>query len=466
MTMVEPRRFQLSPAQLAAALAIGGIEPTSRANLPALPSPAKTDRGLKSTGLLATGGGLAPNVESALRSVADPSHVVVVLANRAGRREWAQTTIVRGGADQPFVVQAFSDKALDFAVLGSVTQATVVVDALLDLTAFGSSGTSGSLDLDLPGFGALLACADVVQERRLQAWLERNVDLGPVVLTSQLLEDQLGRGLLGQDTRWAVTAALAADPAGLGRAAGGMDDGLTALRDATLVEPGPGGYVLTDTGRDLAFGFGKLVTTGSLSVGVAGTGRVDAIAYLSVFRTPAAIWLASWSGLAGPAPRVRLWSPSAEAAIRVVRGLLDPPAAPAPPAPTVATPASIGATSAAQRRARRTTTTSRPTQGVRAGAGTRPARQPTPTPVPAPAVVEDSPADSRSGAAPPWTPTHRVPTAGMSAWSAPDPSTDAIARLDPGLEVQLAEARGDWAHIVCSNSWEAWVDARRLEELS
>ena len=61
-----------------------------------------------------------------------------------------------------------------------------------------------------------------------------------------------------------------------------------------------------------------------------------------------------------------------------------------------------------------------------------------------------------------YSPTHYAPAGGLPAYTAPDPTQAPVAQLDPGLDVQLLERRADWAHIVCSNGWEAWVDARRL----
>jgi hypothetical protein len=61
-----------------------------------------------------------------------------------------------------------------------------------------------------------------------------------------------------------------------------------------------------------------------------------------------------------------------------------------------------------------------------------------------------------------YSQTHVVPTEGLPAWAAPDGSAAPAANLDPGLDVMLIESRGDWAHVRCSNGWEAWVDGRRL----
>ncbi|MEV7247144.1 hypothetical protein ACPXCO_29245 [Streptomyces cyaneofuscatus] len=63
--------------------------------------------------------------------------------------------------------------------------------------------------------------------------------------------------------------------------------------------------------------------------------------------------------------------------------------------------------------------------------------------------------------APEFRPTHVIPPDGLPAWEAPD-----VARptdpLDALLPVQLAERRGDWAYVICSNGWTAWVDGRLL----
>jgi hypothetical protein len=60
-----------------------------------------------------------------------------------------------------------------------------------------------------------------------------------------------------------------------------------------------------------------------------------------------------------------------------------------------------------------------------------------------------------------FRPTHVTPLDGLPTWSGPDPSQPS-AWLDALLPVRLAERRGDWARVVCSNGWAAWVDGRLL----
>ena len=86
--------------------------------------------------------------------------------------------------------------------------------------------------------------------------------------------------------------------------------------------------------------------------------------------------------------------------------------------------------------------------------------EPPPPPPPPEAGEPGQPAED---AVTEWRPTHQVPEAGMAAWSSPEGDAAPVAQLDPGLEVQVVEVRGDWGHIVCSNGWEAWVHSQELE---
>jgi serine/threonine-protein kinase PknK len=77
----------------------------------------------------------------------------------------------------------------------------------------------------------------------------------------------------------------------------------------------------------------------------------------------------------------------------------------------------------------------------------------------APAAVAGAAVTPGGGA---FAVTHVVPRKGLPAWSTPDPTYPAVASLDPGLGVQLVGWWGEWAHIRCSNGWEAWVNGRLL----
>jgi Bacterial SH3 domain len=59
-----------------------------------------------------------------------------------------------------------------------------------------------------------------------------------------------------------------------------------------------------------------------------------------------------------------------------------------------------------------------------------------------------------------WAPSHSVPPQGLRAWGSPDPSGPVVANLAPGLPIQVAEVRGAWARVICSNGWTGWIDGR------
>lgn len=69
--------------------------------------------------------------------------------------------------------------------------------------------------------------------------------------------------------------------------------------------------------------------------------------------------------------------------------------------------------------------------------------------------------DSDYAYVPDFRPTHVVPRDGLPAWESPDPGLP-TAPLDAFLPVRLVDRVGDWGHILCSNGWTAWVDARLL----
>lgn len=77
-------------------------------------------------------------------------------------------------------------------------------------------------------------------------------------------------------------------------------------------------------------------------------------------------------------------------------------------------------------------------------------------PVQAQPVAQPVPQPAAGG----WTPSHSVPPQGLRAWGAPDPSGPVVANLAPGLPIQVAEVRGAWARVICSNGWTGWIDGR------
>jgi hypothetical protein len=57
---------------------------------------------------------------------------------------------------------------------------------------------------------------------------------------------------------------------------------------------------------------------------------------------------------------------------------------------------------------------------------------------------------------------YTAPAGGLAAWAQPSAAAPSIAHIEARVELHLVERSGDWAHIECSNGWQAWVDARLL----
>jgi Bacterial SH3 domain len=90
--------------------------------------------------------------------------------------------------------------------------------------------------------------------------------------------------------------------------------------------------------------------------------------------------------------------------------------------------------------------------------------QPSYTPQPVQQPYQPQPVQAQPVQAQPaaggWAPSHSVPAQGLRAWGAPDPSGPVVANLAPGLPIQVAEVRGAWARVICSNGWTGWIDGR------
>jgi len=61
-----------------------------------------------------------------------------------------------------------------------------------------------------------------------------------------------------------------------------------------------------------------------------------------------------------------------------------------------------------------------------------------------------------------FAPTHTVQQSGLDTRQHPDAAQSPNGRLDPWLDVQVQRWHGDWAEVLCSNGWSAWVDGRGL----
>jgi hypothetical protein len=318
-----PDRFVLNHRQLAAAITLGGLRPSHTSTLPGLPPSPDGLAALAGTNLVTAAGMLTEQAAAVLRAATDPLRMLTVVTNRAGRPAWTETLLAQGAPAGPFALVACSDTEADLALLPTVNQVVTMLDDLLQFTMLPAPPGDTALTLDLTGYAAALAMADVLQVARLGARLARERRPLPV-LTPELLEGQLAKGTRTADTRWAVTAAQMAGPADLRPAAGKMAVGLAALQAAGLVGPAGQGFALTDAGFQLADAFTELFNTAAVTMAeTAGADRIG-VGHVTVYRCTTSIWMATWSGGGAQDARVRLMQVSSASALRFVRALLEP----------------------------------------------------------------------------------------------------------------------------------------------
>jgi len=470
--MLTLTRFTVPPEVIAAGLARLGITPIASSALRSLPTPPAPARTLEESEL-ETSGGVVPEFAAALEVLAAPTTILSVTSNRVGRSTFHTANFVRGSVDGPVVMQARTqDGAMDLAVVPSVTEATVLIDQLLNVTAF-PGGAAGAWSLSLPGYAALLAMSDLLLEAQTQARLQRSLAGRPPAVTAPALEEQLARGIAGNDTRWAVTAGQVTMLRGLLSAQGHMAAGLEELLATGLAVRRGDGIYPSGHGDTLAAMFAQLFSCGSVALSHVVEGRQVLVAFLSLFRSVAGLTTVNVAS-DDDVPQVEVVRSTQTGVILTLRKLLENrapgpellhvpgPQAPAtiPIAPSSPGPQQPGGHGPAPAG----TVPPRPT--------TAPPRPSTPPPTPSPA---GPPPPAPSAAAPPppppppsaptWVPTHTVPPGGLPAWASPDPSIPPVTTLDAQLPVRLDRIDTGWGHLTCSNGFTCWVDAARLDEL-
>lgn len=452
--MLTLTRFTVPPEVVAAGLARLGITPIASSALRALPTSSAPARTLQEADL-ETSGEVVPEFAAALEVLAAPTTILSVTSNRAGRSTFHTANFVRGTIDGPVVMQARTqDGAMDLAVVPTVTEATVLIDQLLHVTAFPGGG-AGTWSLSLTGYAALLAMSDLLLEAQTQARLQRRLAASPPAVTAQALEDQLARGVTGNDTRWAVTAGQVTMLRGLLPAQGQMAAGLDELLETGLAVRQGDGIYPSGHGDTLAAMLAQLFSCGSVALSHVVEGRQVLVAFLSLFRSVAGLTTANVSADVD-VPRVEVIRSTQAGVILTMRKLLEN-RAPGPEllhVPGPQAPATIPATPG-------TAVPPRPT-----GAPPRPqVPPPTPSPSGPPPPVPAAPPSPPPPSAPAWVPTHAVPSGGLPAWANPDPSVPPVTTLDARLPVRLDRVDTGWGHLTCSNGFTCWVDAGRLDEL-
>jgi hypothetical protein len=484
-----PESFELTADQLAAAHQLAGIEQAEFGHPPAPDV-------LAATGVLADDGQtLKPTVDAALRVVRDPAVLVQAVANRAGEPVWTQAWVAIA-PEGPAVVQTQTETANVYRAVDDPTQvAAALAEATGQPAAGGSAAGLPTLPLDLAGFAALVALVDAVQTESLRARLDRRpVDPRHAVGIDALAE-QLERGASAIDSTWLVTAALPITPVDLRSTADRLGDGVSELVRAGLVADPGDGKVVTPAGLAVLASLGATATTLGCYFPHTGPDGQPTLDHVAVLGGPDTTWTARWSHVTATHATVELRPGSAEQGAEAVASLLGRARDAALAARAAAAAAAEAARAeqeriaAEQRAAEQAAQAAMAAQAEQAraeqeriaaqqladqqaaAAGASSWQQEAPPAVesmPLPAVdsagAAPTPPEPIAEAAPAsgWAPTHRVPAVGMWAWNEPDPTAQPAAALDPHLEVQATDHRGEWVHILCSNGWAAWVDGRQL----
>jgi hypothetical protein len=113
-------------------------------------------------------------------------------------------------------------------------------------------------------------------------------------------------------------------------------------------------------------------------------------------------------------------------------------------------------------------TTPEPEAEPQPAATPEPELAPPPPPEPEPEAEAEAEAEPEPEATRPpaavsgFAPTHLVPVGGIITYAGAEQGGRENGRLDAGLAVQMIDHQGDWAKVLCSNGWSAWVDARKL----
>lgn len=169
----------------------------------------------------------------------------------------------------------------------------------------GAHAAAKRLVLDLAGFAALVAAADVLQEAELRAQLDR-LRLPPAQLTPRALETSLAHGLASGDPRFAVCAARWSAPVSLAPARGKMKEGLKRLEGAGL-----------DVARTLT----QLHAGAGVTALAWAEGKARTSAHAMTLAGASARWWLDWEGVP-VAPQVTITSPTpSEAKAKLVSWL-------------------------------------------------------------------------------------------------------------------------------------------------
>jgi hypothetical protein len=318
-----PTRYRITADQLAAALKLAGLKPTKRAGLTLPPPHNNPVASLRDANLLAPDESLTAEAAACLAILADPARQLSVRINDAGEASWRETLILRGADQGGLVARGTIDNGgFDLAFLATPTQAAVLLDDVIGLTALAALPGAWSVDLELPAYAALLASADLIQAAMLRARMERTDSAMPV-LTVPALEEQLKLGIKHHDTRWAVSAGSQVCPVQLAGALGKLNIGAKELSSLGFLGLVQGNYILTAIGQRVVATLGQIVRTAGLSVTIDLASGSAKACFATIFRTATAIWVAVWISVTAESARVRFFETDGAGGVGLLWGLLE-----------------------------------------------------------------------------------------------------------------------------------------------
>ncbi len=298
-------RFTVTTEELAGMLTSAGCSPSVNSPLPA---PAE------SAGAAPTEG------QSRILAVAsNPTGELRIVGPGPDRGIGISTSLLWIDSSGPFVIATHTVGGFDLSLLPSRSVALSWLDRALSLTSLPSPPATDRLELDLPGYAALLSLADAVSDVRLREQLERK-QRRVAGFSIDHLQYAFDTGLRTEDDRWAVSAARLVCPVDLSTVAGQLDKGLERLTIMGLTSVGEGGIGVTQLGSPFVSGLSSMPRCTGLATALTTTSGID-VSHLTIHRSAIALHIGVWKAV-GEQPWLVLTQPSAAGFVSLVDGLI------------------------------------------------------------------------------------------------------------------------------------------------
>ncbi len=299
------QRLTITSASLAGMLASEGISPSANSPLPA-PSDSPGDSP-------------TPDQLAILAVAAAPVGALRIVGPGPERGVGISTSLLWVDPGGPFVIATNTTDGFDLSLIPSRSVALSWLDRALSLSTLPSPPASDRLELDLPGYAALLALADAVTDVRLREQLERHQQR-VVGLSMEHIQYAFDTGLRTDDDRWAVSAARLVCPVNLSSVADQLAVGLERLTIMGLTSQQANGIGVTQLGAPYVSGLSSMPKCTGLATAVTVTSGID-VSHLTVHRSAIAVHVGVWKAV-GDQPWLVLTQPTAAGLVRLIDGLI------------------------------------------------------------------------------------------------------------------------------------------------